>query len=108
LIDRFYEFFTLRRRKGPTFHGPVPGGFTTTCDPSVQFINLAEREADVVNFLKCLGRILFSLTELRRTGQSEGEASSDWLPPVWGPTDWSIGVMADNGAKWFHERPRDI
>ena len=28
----------------------------------------------------------------------------DWLPPVLGPNDWSIGVMADRSASWYFER----
>lgn len=32
--------------------------------------------------------------------------SADWLPPVLGPDDWSIGIMADRGAGWYFERDR--
>jgi hypothetical protein len=30
--------------------------------------------------------------------------STDWLPPVLGPDDWSIGMMADRGAGWYFDR----
>jgi len=28
----------------------------------------------------------------------------DWLPPVLGPGDWSIGLMADRSATWYFDR----
>jgi hypothetical protein len=37
----------------------------------------------------------------RRT--SAGRAV-DWLPPVLGPGDWSIGIMADRSAGWYFDR----
>jgi len=48
-----------------------------------------------------------SMLAERRTGPrvSPGPAA-DWLPPVLGPGDWSIGVMADRGAGWYFERDR--
>jgi hypothetical protein len=33
-----------------------------------------------------------------------GHNSIDWLPPVLGPHDWSVGRMADRSACWFFER----
>jgi hypothetical protein len=36
---------------------------------------------------------------------SPGRAA-DWLPPVLGPGDWAIGMMADRGAGWYFERDR--
>ena len=30
----------------------------------------------------------------------------DWLPPVLGPADWSLGLMADIGAGWYFDRNR--
>ena len=40
-----------------------------------------------------------------RTGRrlSAGPAA-DWLPPVLGPNDWSIGMMADRSASWYFDR----
>jgi len=32
---------------------------------------------------------------------------TDWLPPVLGTTDWSIGLMADRGAAWYFDRDRN-
>ena len=31
---------------------------------------------------------------------------TDWLPPVLGPNDWSIGLMADRGSAWYFDRDR--
>jgi len=28
----------------------------------------------------------------------------DWLPPVLGPHNWSVGIMADRSACWYFER----
>lgn len=30
--------------------------------------------------------------------------STDWLPPVLGPEDYSIGMMADRSASWYLDR----
>ena len=30
--------------------------------------------------------------------------STDWLPPVLGPEDWLIAMMADRGASWYLDR----
>lgn len=30
----------------------------------------------------------------------------DWLPPVLGPNDWSIGIMADRSASWYFDRDK--
>jgi hypothetical protein len=27
----------------------------------------------------------------------------DWLPPLLGPGDWSIGLMADRSAAWYFD-----
>lgn len=35
------------------------------------------------------------------------DSSKDWLPPVFGPADWSQGLiasMADGGAAWYFDR----
>ena len=37
----------------------------------------------------------------RRVTASPG---TDWLPPVLGPDDWSIGMMADRSASWYFDR----
>ena len=29
---------------------------------------------------------------------------TDWLPPVLGPYEWTIGIMADRSANWYFER----
>jgi len=33
-----------------------------------------------------------------------GGPATDWLPPVLGPNDWSIGLMADRSAGWYFDR----
>ena len=30
----------------------------------------------------------------------------DWLPPVLGPSEWSLGLMADIGVRWYFDRDR--
>ena len=41
----------------------------------------------------------------RRLGRrAVGGAATDWLPPVLGPDDWSIGMMADRSASWYFDR----
>jgi hypothetical protein len=52
-----------------------------------------------------LRSLMNALLADRRTGRrvSAGPAA-DWLPPVLGPGDWSIGIMADRGAGWYFER----
>ena len=39
----------------------------------------------------------------RPAGRYAGPAL-DWLPPVLGPQDWSIGLMADRSAGWYFDR----
>ena len=53
-------------------------------------------------------RALISGAFARRGGlQSPAVRASDWLPPVLGPNDWSIGLMADHGAAWYFDRDRN-
>jgi len=33
-----------------------------------------------------------------------GRDAIDWLPPVLGPNNWSIGMMADRSAAWYFDR----
>lgn len=42
-----------------------------------------------------------SASDIRRSGVAD---PVDWLPPVLGPTDWSLGLMADRGAGWYFDR----
>lgn len=37
----------------------------------------------------------------RRSPQA---ATTDWLPPVVNPGDWSLGLMADRSAGWYFDR----
>lgn len=40
----------------------------------------------------------------RRAGGNPGGMATDWLPPVIGPADWSIGLLADRSAGWYFDR----
>lgn len=33
-----------------------------------------------------------------------GSPATDWLPPVLGPGDWSVGIVADRNAGWYFDR----
>jgi len=33
-----------------------------------------------------------------------GGPAVDWLPPVLGPDDWSVGMMVDRSAGWYFDR----
>lgn len=41
-----------------------------------------------------------------RTARRSAGGAADWLPPVLGPQDWSIGMMSDRSASWYFERDR--
>lgn len=34
----------------------------------------------------------------------EAGPGTDWLPPVLGPQDWQIALMADRSAGWYFDR----
>jgi len=36
-----------------------------------------------------------------------GSSNGDWLPPVFGPGDWSSGMMSDNSTGWYFDRRHD-
>ncbi|WP_162917334.1 hypothetical protein [Dongia deserti] len=41
----------------------------------------------------------------RHTEQPASDSrATDWLPPVLGPEDWSIGLMCDRSAGWYLDR----
>jgi hypothetical protein len=40
----------------------------------------------------------------RSAANSGSNSVLDWLPPVLGPGDWSIGLMADRSAIWYFDR----
>jgi len=33
-----------------------------------------------------------------------GGPATDWLPPVLGPDEWSLGIMCDRSAGWYFDR----
>ena len=49
---------------------------------------------------------LFSgIIERRVSGRrSSPSRATDFLPPVLGPNDWSVGIMADRSANWYFDR----
>ena len=51
-------------------------------------------------------RILVSgMLARRRSGRRvSASPASDWLPPVLGPDNWSIGLPADRSAGWYFDR----
>ena len=51
-------------------------------------------------------RTLVSAALARRTPERRrpSERSTDWLPPVFGPDDWSTGLVSDRGANWYFDR----
>jgi len=36
----------------------------------------------------------------------ETRPATDWLPPVLGPQDWQIALLADRDSAWYFERDR--
>jgi hypothetical protein len=48
--------------------------------------------------------LVSSALALRRTVRRSPSAAADWLPPVLGPEDWSIGMMSDRSASWYFDR----
>ncbi len=50
-------------------------------------------------------RTLIAALLTRRPAVSSGQNSAlDWLPPVLGPNDWSLGLMVDRSAAWYFDR----
>jgi hypothetical protein len=49
---------------------------------------------------------LISRQLARRRAEQPHSASraTDWLPPVLGPEDWSVGLMCDRSASWYLDR----
>jgi hypothetical protein len=65
----------------------------------------SDEEGAMWEFRHKVRRLVFGLIEPRRTGRhvSRGR-STDWLPPVLGPEDYSIGMMSDRSASWYLDR----
>lgn len=55
--------------------------------------------------LKKVRALVSGIVAQRRSGRraSAGRAI-DELPPVLGPGDWSIGMMADRSSAWYFDR----
>jgi hypothetical protein len=56
--------------------------------------------------LRHKARILVSsmLASRRPARRAAASGSTDWLPPVLGPEDWSIAMMADRSSSWYFDR----
>jgi hypothetical protein len=85
--------------------GAFPPAFTAIRDAPTQTKHRAE--SVMWEIPGKLRSVIKNILADRRTGPrvSPG-ASADWLPPVLGPGDWSIGIMADRSAGWYFERDR--
>jgi len=44
------------------------------------------------------------LPRRRSERHAVGGGAGDWLPPVLGPDDWSMAMMADRSAGWYFDR----
>lgn len=53
-----------------------------------------------------VGRVLAAFGRRRRERAPAGPRGpvTDWLPPVLGPNDWPVGLMADREAGWYFDR----
>ena len=57
--------------------------------------------------MDCLKRHFRQMVDAMRTSRPRRDPAgqnADWLPPVFGPQDWYIGVLADRDAAWYFER----
>jgi hypothetical protein len=63
-------------------------------------------EEGVMWELRHKARILVSsmLASRRSPRRPDAGGSMDWLPPVIGPEDWSIAMMADRSSSWYFDR----
>jgi hypothetical protein len=63
-------------------------------------------EEGVMWELRHKARTLISslLTSRRPARRASTSGSTDWLPPVIGPEDWSIAMMADRSSSWYFDR----
>jgi hypothetical protein len=49
--------------------------------------------------------LISGLLTRRRSGRRVcAGPGADWLPPVFGPSEWSIGMMVDRSAGWYFDR----
>lgn len=49
--------------------------------------------------------LISSMLQARRPARrATAGGSTDWLPPVLGPEDWSIAMMADRSSSWYFDR----
>ncbi len=48
--------------------------------------------------------VLGMLARHRPERRVSGGSATDWLPPVLGPDDWSVGMMSERSAGWYFDR----
>jgi len=71
-------------------------------DPST---HTSDEEGVMWEFRHKVRTLVSGLLDPRRTKRRVSHnPSTDWLPPVLGPEDYSIGMMADRSASWYLDR----
>jgi hypothetical protein len=48
--------------------------------------------------------VLGMLARHRPERRVSGGSATDWLPPVLGPHDWSVGMVSERSAGWYFDR----
>lgn len=56
------------------------------------------------DFVRKIQASIGKLLSREPASQVPGASGMDWVPPVIGPSDWSLGVMADRNAAWYFEQ----
>ena len=71
-------------------------------DPSTQ---MSDGEGVMWEFRHKLRALFSGLLETRRSRRHGSPGRwADWMPPVLGPEDYSIGMLADRSANWYFDR----
>jgi hypothetical protein len=77
-------------------------GLTAVRDPST---HTSDEEGVMWEFRHIVRTLVSALLDPRRTERRGWRSHAvDWLPPVLGPEDYSIGMMADRSASWYFDR----
>jgi hypothetical protein len=53
---------------------------------------------------RAIRTLMGTLLARRPAAVSGRDKALDWLPPVLGPDDWSLGLLADRSASWYFDR----
>jgi hypothetical protein len=71
-------------------------------DPSA---HTSDEEGVMWEFRHKVRTLVSGLLDPRRTKRRASHSPfTDWLPPVLGPEDYSVGIMADRSASWYFDR----